>query len=228
VLVSGAMRLLLVEDTHALAVALAEGLSRHGFVVDLCDDGETALQLASTNPYLGIILDRMLPRLDGLSVCQQLRAGGSTVPILMLTARDTLEARVEGLDAGADDYLVKPFAFLELLARTRALTRRHAARRSNLLQAGDLTVDLSTGRVSQGTHEIPLSAKELSLLTALLRHPGRLLTHAQLLEQAWNQETEPTPELVRAHIKNLRRKLAEHGVERLIETVHGLGYRVVA
>lgn len=222
------MRVLLVEDAHALAVALDEGLSRHGFVVDLCEDGETALELAATNPYVGIILDRVLPRLDGLSVCQRLRAKGSTVPILMLTARDTLEDRVEGLDAGADDYLVKPFAFPELLARTRALTRRHAARRSNLLQAGDLTLDLATGRLRHATEEIPISAKELHLLTALLRHPGRLLTHAQLVEQAWNQEAEPSPEVVRAHIKNLRRKLAQHGVERLIETVHGLGYRTVA
>jgi DNA-binding response OmpR family regulator len=222
------MRLLLVEDAHALAIALSEGLSRHGFVVDVCDDGETALDLAVTNPYVGIILDRVLPRLDGLSVCQRLRARGSAVPILMLTARDTLEDRVEGLDAGADDYLVKPFAFPELLARARALTRRHAAQRTNLLQAGELTLDLSTGRLQRGSHDIPVSAKELHLLTALLRHPGRLLTHAQLVEQAWDHEAEPTPELVRAHIKNLRRKLAEHGVERLIETVHGLGYRVVA
>lgn len=220
------MRLLLVEDARELAEALADGLSRHGFLVDVCGDGETALGMASLTPYVGVILDRMLPGLDGLAVCQQLRMRGSDVPILMLTARDAIEDRVQGLDAGADDYLVKPFAFPELLARARALTRRHAARRSNLLQARDVTLDLATGRVTRENQEIALSAKELALLTALMRHPGRLLTHAQLVEQAWTQEAEPAPELVRAHIKNLRRKLAGQGTVGLIETVHGQGYRL--
>lgn len=221
------MRLLLVEDARDLARALADGLGRHGFIVDLCEDGDTALELALTRPYVGVILDRMLPGLDGLAVCKALRSAGSNVPILMLTARDTVEDRVAGLDAGADDYLIKPFAFPELLARARALTRRQAARRSSVLQAGGVALDLATGRVTRGDQDIALSAKELQLLAALLRHPGRMLTHAQLIEHAWGLEDEPSPEVIRAHIKNLRRKLAGPGGKSLIETIHGQGYRVV-
>ncbi|MBX3205056.1 MAG: response regulator transcription factor [Labilithrix sp.] len=221
------MRLLLVEDSPELANALSEGLQRAGFVVDTCEDGESALALAESQPYVGIILDRMLPTADGLDVCRALRAKGSNTPILVLTARDALEDRVEGLDAGADDYLVKPFAFSELVARTRAITRRHAASRSNVLRAGDLTLDLTTGEVKWGESEIAVSVKERLMLTALLRHPGRVLTYGQLVEQGWNVDAEPSPEVVRAHIKNLRRKLASHGGAGLIETVHGLGYRVV-
>ncbi|MBX3263008.1 MAG: response regulator transcription factor [Labilithrix sp.] len=220
------MRLLLVEDSHELASALADGLERAGFVVDTCADGESALELAESRPYVGIILDRMLPAADGLDVCRALRAKGSSTPILVLTARDALEDRVEGLDAGADDYLVKPFAFAELLARTRAITRRQAARRSNVLRAGELTLDLTSGDVRWGEREIAISVKERAILTALLRHPGRVLTYGHLVEQGWNLDAEPSPEVVRAHVKNLRRKLAEHGAAGLIETVHGLGYRV--
>ena len=222
------MRILVVEDARELAEAVCQGLARHGFVVDVCGDGAAALDHARSQPYVGIVLDRTLPKLDGIDVCRALRAGGSQTPILMLTARDALEDRVEGLDAGADDYLVKPFAFPELLARVRALTRRHAATRSNVLRAGDVTLDLASGRVTRGETEVALSAKELAILTALLRHPGRLLTHAQLVDQAWNLDATPSPEVVRAHIKNLRRKLAGGPSPAPIETVHGLGYRVVA
>lgn len=222
------MRLLLVEDALDLARALTDGLQRHGFVVDGCADGESALAFATSHPYAAIVLDRMLPKLDGVSVCRRLRAQGSNTPILLLTARDAVEDRVEGLDAGADDYLVKPFAFAELLARTRALTRRSAAARTNLLRAGDVVLDLATGRVTRGDTEIVLSAKELTILTALLRHPGRLLTHAQLVDAAWSMDSEVAPEVVRAHIKNLRRKLTAEGRGGVIETVHGMGYRVVA
>ncbi|MBX3216510.1 MAG: response regulator transcription factor [Labilithrix sp.] len=220
------MRLLLVEDSPELANALSDGLQKAGFVVDSCADGEGALDLAESRPYVAIILDRMLSATDGLDVCRALRAKGSSTPILVLTARDALEDRVEGLDAGADDYLVKPFAFAELLARTRAITRRQAARRSNILRAGELTLDLTSGGAKWGEREIALSVKERALLTALLRHPGRVLTYSQLVEQGWNLDADPSPEVVRAHVKNLRRKLAEHGGAGLIETVHGLGYRV--
>ena len=222
------MRLLLVEDAVELSKAIAEGLGRHGYVVDACDDGETALGLARTQPYVCIVLDRMLPRIEGLRVCKTLLAEGSNVPILLLTARDSVEDRVEGLNAGADDYLVKPFAFEELLARTRSLTRRPTATKSNVLRAKDLELDLGTGRATRGNEEVALSAKELAILTALLRHPGRLLTHAQIVDQAWNMDAEPAPEVVRAHIKNLRRKLARKDSSGLIETVHGMGYRIVA
>ncbi|MBP9111446.1 MAG: response regulator transcription factor [Polyangiaceae bacterium] len=222
------MRLLLVEDAVELSKAIAEGLGRHGYVVDACTDGESALGLARTQPYVCIVLDRMLPRIEGLHVCKTLRAEGSNVPILLLTARDSVEDRVEGLNAGADDYLVKPFAFEELLARTRSLTRRPTATKSNVLRAKDLELDLGTGRATRGNEEVALSAKELAILTALLRHPGRLLTHAQIVDQAWNMDAEPAPEVVRAHIKNLRRKLARKDSSGLIETVHGMGYRIVA
>lgn len=222
------MRLLLVEDATDLARALTDGFRKHGFVVDACDNGEDALVLATSQPYAAIVLDRMLPKMDGLSVCHALRARRFETPVLLLTARDAVADRVEGLDAGADDYLVKPFAFEELLARTRALTRRTAGTRTNLLRAGDVVLDRTTGRVTRGGAEIVISAKELGVLTALLRYPGRLLTHAQLLDEAWSMDSEISPEVVRAHIKNLRRKLAVEGRPAVIETVHGVGYRVVA
>lgn len=221
------MRLLLVEDAPDLLRAITEGLERSGFVVDACENGEDALALAESQPYVGIVLDRTLPDSDGLDVCRALRTRGSNTPILVLTARDALEDRVEGLDAGADDYLVKPFAFSELLARLRAITRRQTSTRTNVLRAGDVALDLISGQVTHGEDEIVLSSKERLVLTALLRHPGRVFTYAQLVEQVWNMDAEPSSAVIRAHIKNLRRKLAEHGAHGLIETVHGLGYRVV-
>jgi DNA-binding response OmpR family regulator len=221
------MRLLLVEDSLPLALALERGLTEEGFVVDTCGDGQTALELATAHPYVGLVLDRVLPKLDGLVVCRHLRAMGSEIPILMLTARDTIDDRVDGLDAGADDYLVKPFAFPELAARLRAVTRRRTTQRTSVLEAGPVTLDLATGAVRCSNNDIALSAKELALLTALMRHPGRLSTHAQLVEQAWTHDAYPNPEVVRAHVKNLRRKLSAAGADRLIETVYGLGYRVV-
>jgi len=222
------MRVLIVEDTCELARALESGFRKHGFCVDTCESGEEGLLLATTQTYALIVLDRLLPKLDGVSVCQALRARGLSTPILLLTALDTVEDRVEGLDAGADDYLIKPFAFEELVARARALTRRTATTRTNLLRAGDLVLDLATARVTRGGLDVVVSAKELAILTALLRHPGRLLTHGQLLEEAWSMDADASPEVVRVHIKNLRRKLSAPGRSGVIETVHGLGYRVVA
>lgn len=219
------MRVLLVEDNVDLAQAIAEGLTRHRFVVDSCRDGDEALGLAMTEPYLGIILDRRLPGMSGLEVCRALRQQGCDVPILFLTARDTVEDRVEGLDAGADDYMVKPFAFTELLARTRALTRRESGRRSNQLKAGDITLDLNDCVARIGDKAVLLTAKEILILAALMRHPGRLLTHDRLVSQAWGYEAEPTTNVVRAHMKNLRKKLQEEGATAVIETIHGLGYR---
>jgi two-component system OmpR family response regulator len=223
------MRLLVVEDARELALAIVEGMERHGFVVDVCEDGEGALALENFDRYACIVLDCMLPRMDGLDVCRALRARGSDTPILMLTARDTVEDRVAGLEVGADDYLVKPFAFAELVARVRALTRRRTAWTSNVLRAGDVVVDLASGRVSRGTSEVALSMKERQILVALMRHPGRLVTHAELVDQAWHMEDVPSPQVIRAHIKNLRKKLTDEGAGvNLIETVHGMGYRVVS
>lgn len=221
------MRVLVVEDARDLAKAIVDGLQQNGFDAEQCADGETALTLAIEQAYAGMILDCMLPKRDGLEICRELRARGSELPILMLTARDTIEDRVAGLDAGADDYLVKPFAFPELVARTRALTRRSAGFRTRVLRAGDVAVDLNTGRVTRGNEEISLTAKEQSLLVALMRQPGRLLTHNDLVDQAWKMESIPSPQLVRTHIKNLRRKLTPEGEAGIIETVHGVGYRIV-
>lgn len=222
------MRLLLVEDSADLAAALAVGLQREGYSVDTAGNVEDALAFAAAEPYVVIVLDRMLPGGDGLDVCRTLRTTGVTTPILVLTARDAVEDRVAGLDAGADDYLVKPFALSELLARTRALTRRGGATRTNVLAAGGLTLDVTSGQVQVGDVEIAIGGKERRILTALLRYPGRVVTHGQLVEQAWSLGEAAAPEVVRAHIKNLRRKLlAVPGAPR-IETVYGLGYRVVA
>lgn len=224
------MRLLLIEDAVDLVHALTDAFRRQGFVVESCADGLSGLELASSQPYALVILDRALPGRDGIAVCRELRARGVVTPILLLTARDAVADRVEGLDAGADDYLVKPFAFAELLARARALTRRTGAARTNVLTAGDLSLDLETGRVTRaagtGSVEVALSAKELVLLTVLLRRPGRLFTAAQLLEQAWPTDAVATTDVVRAHIKNLRKKLVVDGRPGPIETVHGVGYRV--
>jgi len=217
-----------VEDSADLAAALESGFCGGGYTVDIAGNVADALAFAGSEPYVAIVLDRMLPGGDGLDVCRTLRARGVSTPILLLTARDSVEDRVAGLDAGADDYLVKPFALSELLARTRALTRRGGATRTNTLGAGALTLDLATGQVLVGAEEIALGGKERRILGALLRYPGRVVTHEQLVEQAWALHEAVAPEVVRAHIKNLRRKLqAAPGAPR-IETVYGLGYRVVA
>ena len=222
------MRLLIIEDERDLAEALKQGLAHHGFAVDLAHDGEQGLALAKTYPYDGIVLDRMLPRLDGLEVCRQLRAGGQAVPIMMLTAKDTVADRVDGLNAGADDYLIKPFAFQELLARVRALTRRHTPARQNLLQAHDLALNLNTGEVSRRGQALALTRKEYMLLAYLLQHPGQLLSPEQILEHAWDFDAEPTAETVRTHIKNLRKKVDQGFEPKLIKTVHGMGYKLEA
>ncbi len=220
------MELLLVEDAPELATAIEQGLKRYGFSVERCSDGETALVRAVSHAYDAIILDRMLPRLDGVKVCKALRQRRLSVPILMLTARDTVDDRVEGLEAGADDYLTKPFAFTELLARVRALTRRTSIAHSSLLQAGDVSLDAQSGVVTRGARRFQLSAKELLFLKALMRRPGQLVTHAQLVEAVWDLEADPSPEVLRAHVKNLRKKLEGPGDPRFIETVHGMGYRI--
>lgn len=215
------MRLLLVEDARDLADALLEGLRAAGYATDHAVDGEEASQMTISHAYQAIILDRGLPKRDGLAVCRNLRSRGDKVPVLILTARDALDDRIEGLDAGADDYLVKPFAVSELLARLRALLRRSAALTTNVLSAAETTLDLVTGRVTSHGQEVELSAKERLLLTALLRRPGAIVTVGSLLEQAWESQDAVGPEVVRAHVKNLRRKLGADA----IQTVHGVGYR---
>ncbi len=222
------VRILVVEDEPDLAEAIATGLRREGYAVDVALEGESALDRCSYTPYDLVCLDLNLPDVDGREVCRRLRTmedAGST-RVLMLTARDALADRVGGLDDGADDYLVKPFEFPELLARIRALTRRGSARPGGVLSHGDLTLDQVRHRTSMGGRELALTAKEFALLRYFLTHPGEVLTAEHLLEHVWDEHADPFTNTVRVTISNLRRKLAEAGGEDLIETVVGVGYRL--
>lgn len=224
------MHLLVIEDDPRLSRLLKRLLEDDRHVVELATDGTTGLEIAEGAPGLEcVILDIGLPDLDGLEVARRLRAGGSELPILMLTARDTVGDRVTGLDAGADDYLVKPFAFEELSARLRALARRgtdaHGRRRTRpTLSAGPITLDETARRVTVNDRSVELSPREFSLMECLLRHPGQTLTRDQLLDQAWPFGVAVTPNAVDAYIHYLRDKLGPAG--RQIETVRGVGYRL--
>lgn len=222
------MRLLLVEDEPALALALERGLEDHGFAVDHAGTGAEARAFLRSYDYTAVILDRMLPDGDGAALCDAARSRNPRVGLLMLTARDAVEERVEGLNAGADDYLVKPFAFPELLARLHGLTQRHVIGRSNRLEARGVVVELDAWRASRRGQPVALSPKELSLLAYLMRFPGQVVSTSRLLEQLWDAESSPGPEVVRAHVKNLRRKLESPGEPPLIRTVYGVGYRFEA
>jgi OmpR-family two-component system manganese-sensing response regulator len=219
------MRLLIVEDERDLALALQIGFGHHAYEVDVAFDGAAGLAKALEVPYDVIVLDRGLPKLDGVALCQRLRAAGKAMGIVMLTARDAVDERVAGLEAGADDYMVKPFEFKELMARVKAVTRRHGGP-DRLLGVRDLEVDLDAGIVRRSGQEIQLSRKEYILCVYMLRHPGVLLTYEQLRAYAWEADNAPSIEGVRAHVKNLRRKLEAGGGAPLIRTVHGIGYRL--
>lgn len=222
------MRILVVEDEMELALALQAGLGRHAFVVDLASSLAEAEGLMAAFPYQAAVLDRRLPDGDGLASCRTWRHAGFAGGLLVLSARDALEDRVEGLNAGADDYLIKPFALSELVARLHALLRRHSPVRDAVLRAGKLELRLDEGSVRLGGESLALSRKEYLLLVHLLRHPGQLFSREQLLESAWDAEAEASSETVRTHMKNLRKKLACAGQAPLIRTVHGLGYRLEA
>ena len=220
------MRVLIVEDEPKLAGLLRRGLAREGMAVDVIGDGEDALWRAEATEYDAIVLDLMLPGIDGLEVCERLRAGGVASPILMLTARDAVSDRVAGLDRGADDYLTKPFSYAELLARLRALFRRGRAERPTRLEVGDLRLDPATRRAWRGDAEVELSAKEFAVLETFMRAPGEVLSRFQLLEHAWDYEYENRSNVVDAYVRLLRRKIDRpFGVES-IETVRGVGYRL--
>lgn len=221
------MRVLVVEDEAPLAAALRDALAGGGHAVDLASDGEQADALLAGIPYDLVVLDLGLPALGGLEVCRRARARGADVPILVLTARDATADKVDGLDAGADDYLVKPFDLAELLARVRALLRRRGPSRDPILRAGDLALDPATGRVTRAGREVALPRKERALLELFLRHPGRLLSHDAILDHVWSGEDEPGPDVVRAHVKLLRKAIGDERAPRLIESVYGLGYRLV-
>jgi two-component system OmpR family response regulator len=220
------MRVLIVEDDLRMASLVRRGLAGEGLAADVAGSGEDALWMAQAHPYDAIVLDVMLPGVDGFETCRRLRGAGIWAPVLMLTARDAVEDRVAGLDSGADDYLVKPFAFAELLARLRALARRGEGERPAVLIVGDLRLDPATREVSRGETPIALSAKEFSLLETFMRRPGEVLSRLHLLEHAWDFAYENRSNVVDVYIRRLRRKIDEpFGVETL-ETVRGAGYRL--
>ena len=222
------MRVLVVEDERRIADFIRKGLSEQGYAVDVAYDGEEALQWVDVAEFDIIILDIMLPVRDGFSVCRALRARNLRVPILMLTARDALEDRVLGLDSGADDYLVKPFAFAELLARLRALARREPSLVGTHLQVDDLVLDSGTREVSRNGAQIQLTTKEFTLLEYLMRHPNQVLTRTMIAEHVWNYDFDNATNVIDVHIRNLRRKIDEPFPAKLIRTVRGAGYRMSA
>jgi two-component system OmpR family response regulator len=220
------MRVLIVEDETKLAGLLRRGLVKEGMAADVATNGEDALWRAEATDYDAIILDVMLPGIDGFEVCGRLRDAGVWSPILMLTARDAVRDRVAGLDSGADDYLVKPFSYAELLARLRALFRRGTGERATELRVGDLTLDPAKKLVRRGEVEIPLSQKEFAVLEIFMRRPGDVLSRFDLLEHAWDYGYENRSNVVDAYVRLLRRKIDRpFGIDS-IETVRGAGYRL--
>ena len=220
------MRVLVVEDEVKMAGLLRRGLQEEGYAVDIAPTGSEAVWAATEIPYDAIVLDVMLPDLDGFSVSRRLREAGRWAPILMLTARDAVPDRIEGLDAGADDYLTKPFAFTELLARLRALIRRGAGERPAALVAGDLILDPAAKRVTRGDTQIELTAKEFALLEYFLRHPGEVLTRSRIIEHVWDFAYDGDSNVVDVYIRYLRQKIDRPFGRRSIETVRGTGYRL--
>jgi two-component system, OmpR family, response regulator len=222
------MRILVVEDEIKLASLIRRGLREEGLLADVAIKGEDALWMAGSSEYDVIVLDVMLPGIDGLKTCKRLRTDGVRTPILMLTARGDVEDRIAGLNVGADDYLTKPFAFGELIARLHALARRGEVERLPLLEVDDLRLDPVTHRVWRGEEEVELSAKEFLLLATLMRHPGAALTRQQLLDHAWDSEYEAHSNVVDVYVGYLRDKVDRPFGCSNIETVRGVGYRLVA
>ena len=222
------MHVLIVEDELRMANLIRRGLVNEGLAADVAGTGEDALWMAQAHDYDAVILDLMLPGLDGFETCRRLRGAGVWAPVLMLTARDAVDDRVAGLDSGADDYLVKPFAFAELLARLRALTRRGEPERPTVLAVGDLRLDPATREVARGTTSIALSAKEFALLETFMRRPGEVLSRLHLLEHAWDFAYENRSNVIEVYVGRLRRKIDEPFGRESLETVRGAGYRLRA
>ncbi len=222
------MRVLVVEDERKLGELLRRGLGEEGYAADLADRGEEALWMAQAVPYDAIVLDVMLPGADGFEICRLMRGSGVWAPVLMLTARDAVDDRVNGLDAGADDYLTKPFAFEELLARLRALTRRAPVERPPVLQVGDLRLDPASHRAWRGEQELDLSAKEFALLELFMRRPGVTLSRTQLLDGAWDFAFESRSNVVDVYVRYLREKIDRPFGHHSLETIRGVGYRLRA
>ncbi|MBD2329054.1 response regulator transcription factor [Alkalinema sp. FACHB-956] len=223
------MRILVVEDDIQIAEVLSDALSEHHYLVDVVRDGETAWNWLTATDYDLLVLDVTLPKLDGLSLCRQLRNRNYRLPVLMLTARDTISDKIHGLDAGADDYMVKPFDLQELMARVRALLRRGGNPTAIQLTWGELQIDPSTYEVTYANQPLSLTPKEYAILELLVSNGRRVLSRSGIIEQVWSLTESPTEEAVKSHIKALRQKLKAAGSpEDFIETVHGMGYRLKA
>ena len=220
------MRVLLVEDDPKMAALVRRGLTANGNAIDIAAEGEDALWLARAHDYDAIVLDVMLPGLDGFETCATLRANGVWAPVLILTARDAVEDRVAGLDAGADDYLTKPFSLAELRARIRALVRRGATVRPTVLEVADLRLDPATQEVWRGSVPIKLSTKEYALLELFMRRPGEVISRYELLEHGWDMGYDNRSNLITVYMRYLREKIDRPFGRRSIETVHGAGYRL--
>lgn len=218
------MRVLLVEDDSRIARFVAKGLREQSYAVDLAASGEEALYQAAINSYDVVILDVMIPAPDGFAVCKELRNGGHRMPILMLTARDAVEDRIEGLDRGADDYLTKPFEFRELLARLRALLRRPTSLQPARLVVADLVVDTAGQSVSRGGKTIPMTAKEYALVEFLARNANRVVGRAEIAEHVWDEEFDPFSNLIEVYVNRVRRKIDAGPVKPLLHTRRGAGY----
>jgi two-component system OmpR family response regulator len=222
------MRVLIVEDEVKMAGLIRRGMREEGLAADVAVQGEDALWMAQANEYDALVLDVMLPGIDGFETCRRLRHEGVWTPVLMLTARDAVEDRVAGLDGGADDYLTKPFSFAELLARLRALVRRGPVERAAVLEVGDLRLDPATRRVWRGEEEIALSTKEFALLETFMRRPGEVLSRYRLLEHAWEYDYENRSNVVDVYVRYLRQKIDRPFGLDSIETIRGAGYRLRA
>lgn len=224
------MKLLVIEDDKEAAQYLAKGLREHGYVVDHAASGKDGLFLAAAESYDALIVDRMVPEVDGLTIIQTLRASGNHTPVLILTALDKVEERVKGLKAGADDYLVKPYSFTELLARLEAITRRKQgnAAVTTKLACGDLEMDLLARKVMRAGREIELQAREFALLEYLMRHSGQVVTRTMLLENVWDYNFDPQTNVIDVHISRLRQKVDKGFDKSLIQTLRGAGYKLAA
>jgi len=218
------MRILVVEDEPRMANVIAKGLRENAYAVDIAEDGDAALYQASINDYDLIVLDVLLPRRDGFEVCRALRARGNSTPILMLTARAAVDDRVSGFDAGADDYLTKPFSFREFLARVRALLRRESQLRPDVFQLDDLIVDSASHRVSRAAREIELTAKEYALLEFLARHAGQLVSRTEIAAHVWDDSFDPFSNTIEVYMNRLRKKIDDPHTIKLLHTRRGEGY----
>lgn len=218
------MRILIAEDEKALNEVVNKTLTKNGYSVDSCYDGEEALAYLEGAEYDALILDIMMPKLDGLSLLKRLRASGSKVPVLLLTAKDSITDRVDGLDAGADDYLIKPFAFDELLARIRVMLRRDTGKTDNIFKVANLTVDLNTHMVFRNNTSISLSSKEFSILEYMIRNQGIVLTREKIEQHIWNYDYEGGSNVVDVYIRYLRKKIDDAYTPKLIHTIRGTGY----